>query len=1091
MVNFPSLSLSFFFFFFFFLPSPNTVSGKCTYPSIVTLDSNLACRGKECDVDTVTVLKMAFDIHYEYIRQPCVEMSFMNNALKVKHAWGTFVCGNPKSALGAPACTETVYDKWGNAQVRWWRASNPCEYVGERVTYDTAVARCAALNRTVEPVSNMLTDWSDDNYCDLYNWYAWTSDPCHTNMRINFESGKVALTHEVASSIPEYGTNERYKANGLVSEKGVTWFRVAWEGGVGPAEETVCASPCSVAQDGTCLCATTMVETPVFTSQPADLSTVSSSNLFIGAPNPDMFDAGKYVAGSWIDGGLTVNFWYPSGESVASKETIFQVVEKKITKYYKNVLQTVSVDISGTTFSFRNAPHFNSLFDADLRDAHYETDALLDHLFLHDNTGPFVSYRLIQRFGISNPSPRYMEAVTTAFAEGEYTSGGVNFGNGEYGNLEATVAAILLDREASPLLDADPTVGSLKEPLLRVLHFFRSMEYKSDYPLLLLDNMDTKIGQEAHNIPTVFSYFLPEYAPPGAIATAGLTAPEAYVANTPKALGLISGFFSLSKYGLVSCDGGFHEYAGSSACNSNSRDPRDYAYGKLGFTPASYDPSVVVDELALLLAPGRLEEGNKQTIVKALEESVSTDSEDVLSVAQQLMAITPEFHTTNVVRSKDELRSQPGDVPPPTREYKAIVYYMLSGGADTFNLLVPHSGCSPVDMFAQYVSIRKNISLTKDQLHQIDASGSGQQCSSFGVHPSMKVLADLYTDRDAAFFANTGVLFQPSTKGNYRKKNPTQLFAHNVMQKETKVDDPYQKVAGTGVLGRMIGALNLKGYEVTGISLANQADVVVGENGVSPAAITLNPRGADEFNPNPSFENMTNIIGELNKKGKSTNSLYGETWSSVFINAITENERIKKALESPESDLMTDWGSTNGIERQLQMAARLIRASSSSFRNVERDVFYVELGGWDTHSDVLERLESRMSLVSASIEKFTAEMKAQGHFDQVTTVIASEFARTLTPNSGEGSDHAWGGNYFMFGGDVRGGRIHGEYPTDLRRSGPYGLGNGRILPTSSWDHVWNGVSEWFGVEPEDLDYVVPNRPNWAEGELWTKEQMFN
>ena len=86
----------------------------------------------------------------------------------------------------------------------------------------------------------------------------------------------------------------------------------------------------------------------------------------------------------------------------------------------------------------------------------------------------------------------------------------------------------------------------------------------------------------------------------------------------------------------------------------------------------------------------------------------------------------------------------------------------------------------------------------------------------------------------------------------------------------------------------------------------------------------------DEFNPNPTFEAMTDVFGQLNKKGKSTNSLYGETWSSVFMNGISENERVKKALESPESDLMTDWGSPTDIEYQLQMVARLIRASNSS-----------------------------------------------------------------------------------------------------------------------------------------------------------------
>jgi uncharacterized protein (DUF1800 family) len=93
-------------------------------------------------------------------------------------------------------------------------------------------------------------------------------------------------------------------------------------------------------------------------------------------------------------------------------------------------------------------------------------DAYLDHLFHHPNVAPFISYRLIQRFTTSNPSPRYIRAVAAAFSTGSYD--GATY-SGRYGDLNATIHAILLDREArTTTLDADPTSGRLREPILKV-----------------------------------------------------------------------------------------------------------------------------------------------------------------------------------------------------------------------------------------------------------------------------------------------------------------------------------------------------------------------------------------------------------------------------------------------------------------------------------------------------------------------------------------------------------------------------------------------------------------------------------------------
>jgi uncharacterized protein (DUF1501 family) len=104
-------------------------------------------------------------------------------------------------------------------------------------------------------------------------------------------------------------------------------------------------------------------------------------------------------------------------------------------------------------------------------------------------------------------------------------------------------------------------------------------------------------------------------------------------------------------------------------------------------------------------------------------------------------------------------------------------------------------------------------------------------------------------------------------------------------------------------------------------------------------------------------------------------------------------------------------------------------------------------------------------------------------------VTASDFGRTLTSN-GYGTDHAWGGNNFIVGGSVKGGQIHGEYPDDLTADGPQNIGRGRLIPTTSLDAMWNGVSEWMGVDNDGLEKVLPNRGNFPVDDMFSGGDLF-
>jgi uncharacterized protein (DUF1501 family) len=160
----------------------------------------------------------------------------------------------------------------------------------------------------------------------------------------------------------------------------------------------------------------------------------------------------------------------------------------------------------------------------------------------------------------------------------------------------------------------------------------------------------------------------------------------------------------------------------------------------------------------------------------------------------------------------------------------------------------------------------------------------------------------------------------------------------------------------------------------------------------------------------------------------------------------------------------------------------------------------VEFGGFDHHSDMKARLRAKMATLDYALGAFVEQLKDDGFWDKVAIVQSSDFARTLTPNSGRGTDHAWGMNTMIMSGDLDGGKILGQYPDDVTPDGKYadGSSRGRYIPTTSNDAIWNGVLQWFGVETDDeLDYCLPNRLNTInpfEGttafDLYTRDELF-
>ena len=172
--------------------------------------------------------------------------------------------------------------------------------------------------------------------------------------------------------------------------------------------------------------------------------------------------------------------------------------------YFKNAKSVVSVE----GYSFRNPPVFMHETLTGRREpleALAEVESLLDHLFFHGSTPPFLAHRLIQRLTTSSPSAEYVSAVAQAFSSGEF--GGKQY-SGKYGDLMATVAAVLLHPEArGQRSDPQTQNGLLREPIIKIMHVMRAMEYKSSTlgRLDVISDLQEVIGQFPYSSPTVFN----------------------------------------------------------------------------------------------------------------------------------------------------------------------------------------------------------------------------------------------------------------------------------------------------------------------------------------------------------------------------------------------------------------------------------------------------------------------------------------------------------------------------------------------------------------------------------------------------------
>ncbi len=453
--------------------------------------------------------------------------------------------------------------------------------------------------------------------------------------------------------------------------------------------------------------------------------------------------------------------------------------------------------------------------------------------------------------------------------------------------------------------------------------------------------------------------------------------------------------------------------------------------------------------------------------------------------------------------------------------YRALVCVFLYGGNDSHNTIVPLDNAE----YAAYSVARNGLAemngLALPKASLLPITPDGYAANSFGLHPALTNLQQIFNvDRKLAIVNNVGPMLAPTTLAQYQTQAvpvPPQLFSHSDMQVHWQTMRP-DFPADSGWGGRLADVLRsaatgqlpilttlgngntfVKGnivapYQVTPIRYnGNAVATNAGIAQIPFADLAYGVRGNGNLVPQDLFVNgamqaRSNLL-ERQYAGLIKSSIdIGEYVTSAIYNVSNGQYFLKNTVPGT-------WPTANPLAAQLHSVAAMIAARAEL--GTSRQVFFVSLGGFDNHGDQFGRDVitgnksllngkhfSLLKLVDEALSVFYRSTAAMGIANNVTTMTMSDFGRTMRSNGG-GSDHGWGGHYFVMGGAVKGGRMIGaaspgataasNYFPMPQQLAQFDVGEGRLLPTIPSDAYVATLARWMGVsDAGEMAQVLPN-----------------
>jgi uncharacterized protein (DUF1501 family) len=417
----------------------------------------------------------------------------------------------------------------------------------------------------------------------------------------------------------------------------------------------------------------------------------------------------------------------------------------------------------------------------------------------------------------------------------------------------------------------------------------------------------------------------------------------------------------------------------------------------------------------------------------------------------------------------------------PSGSYRAMVGVFLFGGNDGWNMVIPTDA-----RHAPYLAARGSVGIAASALTPLTNS-------TYALHPSMAALRPLWDEGSLALVLNAGTLYAPLNKATYQQRadlRPSNLMSHadeqahwqGLRARDVNID---------GFMGRIVDRMPASGLPPL-ISLGGSQLAVIGRTASSLVLPSTGTLGRSGFNSSASAVNqaknaaidaLASAAGQGTVAEATARDITGAYGQATTANAIIS---ATSSLDGYFVNPTTGAALTSDVARQLMRVARMIEARHTLGHG--RQTFFVSQGGYDNHSgqtgggtNATGTHANLLGDLAMALAGFHRAMQSMGMAENVTAFTMSDFGRTYLGNAQRGTDHAWGNNHLVVGGNVAPGGIFGAYP-DPVLGGSSDIGReGRFVPGISQEEYLGAIARWHGVSEADLPYVFPNWSTWNSG----------
>jgi len=423
-------------------------------------------------------------------------------------------------------------------------------------------------------------------------------------------------------------------------------------------------------------------------------------------------------------------------------------------------------------------------------------------------------------------------------------------------------------------------------------------------------------------------------------------------------------------------------------------------------------------------------------------------------------------------------------------DYKALVCVYLQGGNDGHGTVI----ATDPDSFTAFTQARSGapgLAYPKTELLPITLN-TPQSGRTFALNPALAPLQNLFNLGRAAIVANTGTLVSPATKDEINGntvKLPDSLFSHfdqtAAWQSIASNLGSLEHIGWGGAMADLIESMGMNSNTTfTCISTAGNALFLAGRESFE---LNVTPSGPIPIygidGPPFGASGSNNVLNSILTADET--NLFAKEYAAVIARAQQARALLAQGMPpagpggipnpSQFLDPRTKQLAANPLAESLQTVARVI--AGRKLFGVSRQIFYVQLGSFDTHNDQATTHAQLLTQLGEAFEYFDGLMTNMGLGNDVTAFTISDFGRTLTSNS-NGTDHGWGSHHFVVGGAVQGKDMYGKYPV-VGVNQENDLGAGRLIPTTAVEQYAGTLARWFGLSDSQVRTVFPNFGNFG------------